>query len=105
MQSHPAENYILVVPFYVHAGIIGQPVTIFHLHFWYNDQLEHPINEETIQWFLLNAAIFGAAVHPHQPEKGCSAVNGDPVCTDGQSPVWQICYKGSLIYCRGAKIK
>ena len=94
-------NCILVVPFYPFASnAIFDPLRIEKLYFWHKETFDHPVNEETLKFFLFHAQLFGASVYPGCPELGCIAINVPAEYSNGETGVNQIHYKGEVVYSR-----
>lgn len=100
-ENNSNSNCIIVVPFHpVSVNFVFNSLRIDKLYFWYKDTFDHPVNEETIKYFLHHAKLFGATVYPDCPELGCIAINVPECYNKGETSVDQIKYKGELVYLR-----
>ena len=98
-QNNANGNCIIVIPFIpFDANIIYNPLKIDKLYFWYKNTFDHPVNSETLRFFLFHAHLYGATVYPECPELGCIAVNNPASLSNGEKDVNEISYNGEVIY-------
>ena len=95
------DDFITVIPSHeAFDDFHGKRVVIEKLYFWHDNTFDHPINDRTINQFLLHVKMFGATVFPDHPGLGCLSINGDKKYEKGEVTVHQILYKGDVIYCK-----
>jgi len=102
LTSNNGDAQITVIPYCPHCSKQHRrKIVIRTLCFWFNNTINHPVDDESIQQFLKNVQMFGASVYPDFPELGCFAINGDESFSPaGKTRVGEIHYKGEVIYCR-----
>ena len=93
------ENFITVIPYLVFPNS-KYPVClkITTLCYWYQNQLQHAVSHKTIKRFLQNIQQYDVSVYPDKPELGCYAMDGEIQFEDGERMVYEIFYKGRIIY-------
>lgn len=92
-------NCIIVIPFHpTNVNMVFNQLKIDRLYFWHKNTFDHPVNEETFNYFLFHAKLYGATVFPGCPELGCKAINVSASLEQGEMDVNQILYKGQIVY-------
>lgn len=90
-------SHIRVLPLCLRTGSILEPVVTSKLCFWDGNIFEHSICKESIRQFLKQAFLFGVAVSPKRPEKGC-VIQESHHYNYGLLPVAQMFFEDQLIY-------
>lgn len=93
------DQFICVIPKCSLTGDLHtQQIEIRKLCFWYDRNIQHPVNELTVKLFLKHVSLFGAFINPKQPDKGCWALDKEQKPNNDQLRVGQIYYQGELIH-------